>query len=98
MTHLVHLQLWPPLSELEGQLNPQHPLVKLAASIDWSSFETAFGRGISPAGGRPALPTRLMVGLHYQSGLYDESDESVVSKWGENPNLAAFLWGIAVPA
>ena len=78
-------ELRPPLSELEGQLNPQHPLVKLAASIDWSSFETAFGRGISRAGGRPALPTRLMVGLHYLKGLYDESDESVVSKWVENP-------------
>ena len=75
----------PSPSELERQLNPQHPLVKLAASIDWQAFETSFGRVTTSAGGRPALPTRLMVGMHYLKGLYDESDESVVSKWVENP-------------
>ena len=26
-----------------------------------------------------------MVGLHYLKALYDESDESVVAKWVENP-------------
>lgn len=36
-------------------------------------------------GGRRALPTRLMVGLHYLKAIYDESDESVVEKWVENP-------------
>ncbi|MEO1522748.1 MAG: IS5/IS1182 family transposase, partial [Cyanobacteria bacterium J06633_2] len=53
-----------PKSELERQLNPQHPLVTLAKTIDWSSFEDALGRTTSSAGGRHALPTRLMVGLH----------------------------------
>jgi len=72
-------------SDLERQLNPQHPLVRLATTIDWSSFEASFGRTISPAGGRHALPTRLMVGLHYLKSLYNESDESVVMKWVENP-------------
>ncbi|MEO1523144.1 MAG: IS5/IS1182 family transposase, partial [Cyanobacteria bacterium J06633_2] len=61
-------------SDLERQLNPQHPLVRLATTIDWSSFEASFGRTISPAGGRHALPTRLMVGLHYLKSLYNESD------------------------
>ncbi len=73
------------MSALERQLNPQHPLVQLAVSIDWTSFETSFGRVTTSAGGRPALSTRLMVGLHYLKGLYDESDESVVNKWIENP-------------
>ncbi|MCU0538205.1 MAG: transposase [Hydrococcus sp. Prado102] len=35
--------------------------------------------------GRPSLPVRLMVGLHYLKALYDESDESLVQKWTENP-------------
>lgn len=74
-----------PLSELARQLNLSHPLVQLSESIDWQSFEAAFGRVAKPIGGRPALPTRLMVGLHYLKALYDESDESVVSKWVENP-------------
>lgn len=73
------------LSELARQLNLSHPLVRLAESIDWQSFEDKFGRVAKPSGGRPALPTRLMVGLHYLKALYDESDESVVAKWVENP-------------
>ncbi|MEO0375082.1 MAG: transposase [Cyanobacteria bacterium P01_A01_bin.17] len=40
---------------------------------------------MSASVGRPALPTRLLVGLHYLKALYDESDESVVAKWVENP-------------
>jgi len=40
---------------------------------------------MSAEGGRPALPVRLMVGLHYLKALYNESDESVVAKWVENP-------------
>ena len=74
-----------PLSALARQLNLSHPLVKLAESIDWQSFEAKFGQVAKASGGRPALPTRLMVGLHYPKALYDESDESVVSKWVENP-------------
>ena len=31
------------------------------------------------------MPTQLMVGLHYLKALYDESDESVVAEWVENP-------------
>lgn len=43
------------------------------------------GKQLSSEGGRPVLPTRVMVGLHYLKALYDESDESVVAKWVENP-------------
>lgn len=35
--------------------------------------------------GRPRLPIRLMAGLLYLKHAYGESDESVVSKWQENP-------------
>ena len=75
----------PTLSALARQLNLEHPLVQLAEAIDWPSFEEKFGRVAKTSGGRPPLPTRLMVGLHYLKSLYDESDESVVSKWVENP-------------
>lgn len=70
---------------LEQQLNQQHPLVKLALALDWNYFEQEFGRTVGSEGGRPSLPTRLMVGLHYLKAMYDESDESVVDKWVENP-------------
>ena len=75
----------PNLSPLEAQLNPNHPLVLLAKSIDWSTLEQQLSQPLSEAGGRPALPIRLVVGLHYLKALYNESDESVVSKWVENP-------------
>jgi len=35
--------------------------------------------------GRPALATRLLVGLHYLKSLYNGSDEVVVASWVENP-------------
>ncbi|MEP0915066.1 transposase [Leptolyngbya sp. GB1-A1] len=75
----------PPPPLLKDQLNPAHPLVKLSQAIDWDKFELEFGKQMSSDGGRPPLPTRLMVGLHYLKALYDESDESVVNRWVENP-------------
>lgn len=70
---------------LQAQLNLEYPLVKLSQAIAWSAIEAEFGVQVSSEGGRPALSTRLMVGLHYLKALYDESDESVVAKWVENP-------------
>lgn len=70
---------------LAPQLNPQHPLLKLAQAIDWNYFEDEFSKLLQAESGRPPLPTRLLVGLHYLKSLYNESDESVVGKWIENP-------------
>jgi transposase, IS5 family len=63
----------------------EHPLYRLAEAIDWTRFETELGPLYAEAVGRPGLPTRLMVGLHYLKYLFDESDETVVEKWVENP-------------
>lgn len=65
-------------------LKPDHPLVKLTHALDWNYFEPEFST-LATEAGRPTLPVRLMVGLHYLKALYDESDESVVQKWTENP-------------
>jgi transposase, IS5 family len=65
-------------------LKADHPLVQLALAIDWDDLEQESASFASEVG-RPTLPTRLMVGLHYLKALYDESDESVVEKWIENP-------------
>jgi len=66
-------------------LNPKHPLVQLAGQIDWPSFDTAFKDCYSADHGAPAKATRLMVGLHYLKHAFNESDESVVARWVENP-------------
>jgi IS5 family transposase len=75
----------PEPATLKAQLNAQHALFKLANLLDWESLEQEFGTTMTVDGGRPPLPVRLMVGLHYLKALYNESDESVVAKWVENP-------------
>jgi IS5 family transposase len=70
---------------LKDLLNPEHPLYRLAAAIDWQVFEESFGKLYAEGLGRPALPTRLLVGLHYLKHLSQVSDEVAVASWVENP-------------
>jgi len=72
-------------SRLDQLLRFEHPLVKLAARIDWAALDAAFAGCDTPDHGAPAKATRLMVGLHYLEHAFDESDESVVARWVENP-------------
>lgn len=66
-------------------LNPEHPLVQLADKIDWPGFDAAFADSYSEDLGAPAKAIRLMVGLQYLKYTFNESDESVVDRWVENP-------------
>lgn len=77
-------------AHLNQLLNPAHPLVKLAQQIDWITFDAAFGELYCPDNGAPAKATRLMVGLHYLKHTFNESDESVLDRWVENPYWQAF--------
>ena len=69
---------------LETLLDMKHALVKLTKQIDWSAYETAFGKFYAGEG-RPGISIRVMVGLHYLKYVFDESDESMVARWIENP-------------
>ena len=69
---------------LNQMLNQRHALYKLADQIAWDAAEDWFGTLYSEAG-RPGIPIRLMVGLHYLKHTYDLSDEEVVAQWAENP-------------
>lgn len=80
----------PPQCELFGArlselLNPEHPLYVLAERMDWSQFNTAIDVCYAEELGRPGVNTRLMVGLLYLKHAFNESDESVVARWVENP-------------
>ena len=70
---------------LENLLDLSHALVKLSEALDWSVFEESFGELYDAEQGRPGVPIRLMVGLHYLKHAYDRSDEEVVMDWVENP-------------
>src|SRR5918994_707914 len=71
-------------SRLDQILNPRHALFRLAGLINWDSFDEEFGRFYRPLG-RPAKPTRLMVGLSYLQHTFNLSDEAVVQRWTEHP-------------
>ena len=72
-------------SRLSSILDHAHPLYVLAEAIDWKTLEREFGAFYVENVGRPGLATRLMVGLHYLKHLCDQSDESVVEGFVENP-------------
>ena len=68
---------------LADQLNPKHPLCRLAAKIPWDVLEDEFSKHYSQTG-RSAHPVRLMVGLLILKQLRNLSDEAVVERWVEN--------------
>ncbi|MCX7675507.1 MAG: transposase [Bdellovibrionaceae bacterium] len=70
---------------LKNFINLTHPLVRLAEAIDWTRFDLYFGEQFKSKKGRPALPTRLIVGLHYLKHMENLSDEEVVARLTENP-------------
>jgi len=72
-------------SHFDQLLNPGHELILLANKIDWSNLDAAFVDTYCPDNGAPAKAIRLMVGLHYLKYTFNESDESVVDRWVENP-------------
>lgn len=72
-------------SSLDQILNPKHPLYRLAHQIDWSYFEKKLGPTYVDGVGCPGKPIRLMVGLLYLKYTFSESDETLVTKFIENP-------------
>ena len=75
--------------KLDNIIDPRHELVRLGELIDWLGFDEAFGQFYRSAG-RPALPTRLMVGLCYLKHSFDVSDERLLELWVENPYWQQF--------
>lgn len=76
-------------SQLTQIINVQHELAKLAHRIDWDHID----QQVTPffaTEGRPAIPSRLMVGLHLLKSMYHLSDESVCERWVENPYYQYF--------
>jgi IS5 family transposase len=70
--------------ELIRIVDTQHPLVKLSHQIDWNAFDEKFEPHFADEG-RPAIPTRLMVTLHYLRYAHNLSDDEVLALWVENP-------------
>jgi len=72
-------------AQFEQLLNHDHPLYLLANRIDWQRFDAALAECYSEDLGAPAKAIRLLVGLHYLKHAFNESDESLLERWVENP-------------
>lgn len=72
-------------SRLDAIIAMDHPLVKLARTIDWRLLEEKFGQAYSDKAGQPPLPTRLMAGLSILKHTCNLSDEVLCERWVENP-------------
>lgn len=70
--------------KLSEFIDMNNELVILADKIDWAVFEKEFGKVYIAGKGRPALPTRLMVGLQFLKSTYNLSDEETVSMLMQN--------------
>ena len=74
-----------PEIRLTDILDKKHGLYQLANRLNWDSLIEGFGPDYAEGPGRPRIPIRIIVGLHYLKYLENESDESVVEKFCENP-------------
>jgi IS5 family transposase len=74
---------------LEEIINLRHPLVRLAAEIDWQ-FLARFSSVCRVGPGQPPLPSRLMAGLLILKHMHNLSDEALCDRWVENPYFQYF--------
>lgn len=76
-------------ARLDQIINMKHELVRLADAIDWEWIDeelSVFYRDT----GRPAVPTRFMVGLLLLKHIYRLSDEGVCERWVHDPYFQYF--------
>lgn len=66
-------------------INEEHELCQLARRIDWDSLESDLSDYYCVDNGRPSIPIRKIVGVIMLKRMFNESDESVVDRWKENP-------------
>jgi IS5 family transposase len=71
--------------ELESFLDKGHETYRLANILNWDYLIESFEPYYVENNGRPGVPIRVIAGLHYLKYLENESDESVIEKFCENP-------------
>ena len=68
---------------LEAIINLRHPLVRLAAEINWDFLAKRFSSVCRVGPGQPPLPTRLVAGLLILKHMHNLSDEVLCDRWVE---------------
>jgi transposase, IS5 family len=81
-THTEQLEIFRP--QLKQLLASSHELVHLAKEVDWQWIEESLKDYYAEVG-RPSVPIRCIVGMLLLKHIFNESDESVLDRWVENP-------------
>jgi len=66
-------------------IDKSHELCQAAEQIDWDGLERDLSDYYCIDNGRPSIPIRKIAGVILLKRAYNESDESVVDRWKENP-------------
>lgn len=66
-------------------IKEDHALVAMGKKINWDLLEKDLSIYYCQDNGRPSVPIRTIVGVLLLKRIYDESDESVLDRWAENP-------------
>src|SRR5499427_10012814 len=76
-------------ARIDQIINMKHDLVRLAGAIDWEWLDAEIAPLFS-AKGRPASPTRFMIGLLLLKHVFALSDEQVCERWVYDPYFQYF--------
>jgi transposase, IS5 family len=71
-------------ARLDQIINMKHELVQLAGKLDWDWLDNQIAPLFSDQG-RPATPTRFMIGLLLLKHIFALSDEQVCERWVYDP-------------
>lgn len=70
---------------LQHFIRENHKLVLLTNRIDWVQMEDQLSKYYCMDNGRPGIPIRIIAGMLLLKRMFNESDESVLERWVENP-------------
>ena len=70
---------------LKQFINESHELVLLSRKIEWEKLEKSLSVFYCENNGRPSVPIRLITGVIMLRRMFNQSDESVLDRWVENP-------------
>jgi len=76
-------------ARLDQIINMRHELVRLGQAIDWEWIDGELA-GAFAENGRPAVPTRFMIGLLLLKHVFDLSDEALCERWVYDPYFQHF--------
>jgi IS5 family transposase len=70
---------------LQHFIKEGHQLILLTKKINWDQLEDQLSKFYCLDNGRPSIPIRTVSGMLLLRRMFNESDESVIERWVENP-------------